>query len=64
MDKQADFVANKVSQLVYNKGYKEFNFITHSIGEFVAQLAVEKDIFPVWKLDNIFSLASPHAELP
>ena len=64
MVKQANFVAKKVKQLVYTQDYTNVNFITHSIGEFVAQLAIDRDIFPVSRLSNIFSLASPHAELP
>ena len=64
MDRQADFVSSKVNELVQIHSYDKFDFITHSIGEFVAQLAVDKIKFQVMKPDNIFSLASPHAELP
>lgn len=41
MDKQAEYVASKVAQIVQEKGYSEFNFITHSLGSFVANLAMQ-----------------------
>ena len=50
MDKQAEYVASKLAQIVKEKDYSEFNFITHSLGSFVANLAMKQSMFPINQL--------------
>lgn len=64
MDKQAEYVTYKVAQIVKEKGYSEINFITHSLGSFIANLAMQQSMFPINQLKNVFCLASPYAEAP
>ena len=62
--KQADFVAEKVIEHVKHKNYTQINFVTHSIGTYVANLAMGKEGFPIETVQNIFALASTMAESP
>ena len=57
-------MSQKVAKIVEEKGYLDFNFVTHSLGSYVLDLAIRRDDFPVDKLRNVISLASPFREAP
>ena len=47
-----------------DKGYDDINFVTHSLGSYVAYKAIAQENFPADKLRNVISLASPNHEAP
>ncbi len=57
-------MAGKISEVVSKNNYSEFNIVTHSLGSYVARLAMQESMFPSQKLMNVFSLASPHNKAP
>ena len=64
IDQQASYVAAKVNQVVRDKGYTAINFVTHSLGSYVAYKALDLDKFPKDELKNVISLASPNIRAP
>ena len=57
-------MADKISEIVQKKGYKDINLVTHSVGSYVAQYAVDKENFPKDILRNVINLASPMQDAP
>ena len=64
INKQALFVSKMVSQVVKDKDYSSINLVTHSLGSYVAYKALDHDQFPIAKLKNVISLASPNTYAP
>ena len=47
IERQAKFVAEKVAKVTRERGYTDINFVTHSLGSYVAYKAIDKDEFPL-----------------
>ena len=64
INKQANYIASKISEIVEKKNYRDINIVTHSVGSYVAMKAIDKDDFPIQTLRNVISLASPNIQAP
>ena len=61
---QADYVTSKIKELVLERDYDQFNIVAHSVGGYVANIAMEDIRFPRDKLRNMINLASPLLKPP